>query len=244
MSNHLVFTLHATIGSFGALAVGERRGGFERPAKSAVLGLVAAALGLERDDEEAQIALASDFGSWPRSGRTRTDFLSTITRSRLRRSAETAVSQSAAKRSKFPRRNSPPFSAAENIAVIPAGSPSCGLCVKVDCRSRHCLRRSKSRISRFTLGESLARSLCRCIPAYWRRKDLLQHSPNMLYAACANRGAFEPLQARSTPDPHGVGCGRCWHSFPASDRTASRCTCQPQAMAVRFAQRVYCASGR
>ena len=61
-SDHLVFTLHATIGSFGALAVGERRGGFERPAKSAVLGLVAAALGLERDDEDAQIALTTDFG--------------------------------------------------------------------------------------------------------------------------------------------------------------------------------------
>lgn len=46
----------------GGVAVGERRAGFDRPGKSAVLGLVAAALGLDRSDEAAQQALANGYG--------------------------------------------------------------------------------------------------------------------------------------------------------------------------------------
>ena len=38
--------------SFGEIAVGERRMGWARPARSAVMGLVAAAMGIDRDDEE------------------------------------------------------------------------------------------------------------------------------------------------------------------------------------------------
>lgn len=49
----LLFTLYAPMGSFGEIAVGERRMGWARPGRSAVLGLVAAALGIERTDDEA-----------------------------------------------------------------------------------------------------------------------------------------------------------------------------------------------
>ena len=49
----LLFTLYAPMGSFGEIAVGERRMSWARPGRSAVLGLVAAARGIERADEEA-----------------------------------------------------------------------------------------------------------------------------------------------------------------------------------------------
>ncbi len=49
----LLFTLYAPMGSFGEIAVGERRMSWARPGRSAVLGLVAAALGIERSDEAA-----------------------------------------------------------------------------------------------------------------------------------------------------------------------------------------------
>ncbi len=48
-----MFTLYAPMGSLGEIAVGERRMGWARPGRSAVLGLAAAALGFERVDEEA-----------------------------------------------------------------------------------------------------------------------------------------------------------------------------------------------
>ena len=49
----LLFTLYAPMGALGETAVGERRLGWTRPGRSAVLGLVSAALGIERADEEA-----------------------------------------------------------------------------------------------------------------------------------------------------------------------------------------------
>ena len=49
----LLFTLYAPMGSFGEIAVGERRMGWARPGRSAVLGLVAAAQGIERTDDAA-----------------------------------------------------------------------------------------------------------------------------------------------------------------------------------------------
>lgn len=62
MRPYLLFTLWAPLGSMGEVAVGERRTGFDRPAKSAVLGLVAAALGIERREEEKHAALAEGYG--------------------------------------------------------------------------------------------------------------------------------------------------------------------------------------
>lgn len=53
----LLFTLYAPICSLGETAVGERRMGWARPGRSAVLGLVAAALGIERVDDDAHRAL-------------------------------------------------------------------------------------------------------------------------------------------------------------------------------------------
>lgn len=58
---YLAFTLAAPLASFGAIAVGERRSSWDRPAKSAVLGLIAGALGLTRDDADAHRALADDY---------------------------------------------------------------------------------------------------------------------------------------------------------------------------------------
>jgi len=59
MPRFLMFTLAAPMASFGGVAVGERRGGWERPTASALLGLLAAALGIERSQEADHIALAS-----------------------------------------------------------------------------------------------------------------------------------------------------------------------------------------
>lgn len=46
----LLLTYYAPMGAMGEIAPGERRMAFSRPARSAILGLVAAALGFERDD--------------------------------------------------------------------------------------------------------------------------------------------------------------------------------------------------
>jgi CRISPR system Cascade subunit CasD len=62
MSEHLIFLLHAPLGAMGGVAVGERRAGFDRPGKSAILGLVAAGLGLDRSDEAAHATLADGYG--------------------------------------------------------------------------------------------------------------------------------------------------------------------------------------
>jgi CRISPR system Cascade subunit CasD len=61
MPAHLTFALVAPLASFGAIAIGERRSGWDRPARSAVLGLVGACLGLEREDDAGQEALASGY---------------------------------------------------------------------------------------------------------------------------------------------------------------------------------------
>jgi CRISPR system Cascade subunit CasD len=61
MPSYLTFALVAPLASFGAIAVGERRSGWDRPARSAVLGLVGACLGLERGDDPAQEALAAGY---------------------------------------------------------------------------------------------------------------------------------------------------------------------------------------
>ena len=50
-------TRWAPLASMGEVALGERRVGLDRPGRSAILGLVAAALGIERRDEPALLAL-------------------------------------------------------------------------------------------------------------------------------------------------------------------------------------------
>jgi CRISPR system Cascade subunit CasD len=61
MPRYLTFALVAPLASFGAIAVGERRSGWDRPGRSAVLGLIGACLGLEREDDARQEALANGY---------------------------------------------------------------------------------------------------------------------------------------------------------------------------------------
>lgn len=57
MNEYLIFTLCAPMGAFGGYAGHERRGSDSMPRRSAVLGLIGAALGIERTDKEAQADL-------------------------------------------------------------------------------------------------------------------------------------------------------------------------------------------
>lgn len=62
MAEILTFTLWAPMAGMGDVAVGERRVGGNRPARSAILGLTAAALGIDRDDASALAALDEGYG--------------------------------------------------------------------------------------------------------------------------------------------------------------------------------------
>jgi CRISPR system Cascade subunit CasD len=62
MAEFLTFVLAAPLGAMGALAVGERRGAWDRPGRSAVLGLIAGCLGLDRAAEADHAALSAGFG--------------------------------------------------------------------------------------------------------------------------------------------------------------------------------------
>lgn len=67
MPRYLVFTLHASLAAFGGVAVGERRPGWDRPGRSAVFGLIAGALGLDRSAEADHLALDRGYGMAIRS---------------------------------------------------------------------------------------------------------------------------------------------------------------------------------
>ena len=58
----LLLTLYAPLASWGEITVGENRGSWDRPSRSAILGLVAAALGLTRDDQHAHDRLDRELG--------------------------------------------------------------------------------------------------------------------------------------------------------------------------------------
>jgi CRISPR system Cascade subunit CasD len=62
MTEFLVFQLHAPLSSWGEPAVGEYRGTAEHPSQSALVGLLGAALGLDRSDEAAHAALRDEHG--------------------------------------------------------------------------------------------------------------------------------------------------------------------------------------
>lgn len=57
----LILRLYGPLCSWGGPAVGELRPSADHPGRSAVLGLVAAALGLRREDADAQAALSKSF---------------------------------------------------------------------------------------------------------------------------------------------------------------------------------------
>lgn len=62
MTSFLLATLYAPIASWGEIAVGERRTSWDRPSRSALLGLVGAALGIDREDQTAHDALDTGYG--------------------------------------------------------------------------------------------------------------------------------------------------------------------------------------
>ena len=61
MTDYLLFRLYGPMAAWGDIAVGEFRPTFGHPSKSAVLGMVAAALGIRRDEETSQQAIASGY---------------------------------------------------------------------------------------------------------------------------------------------------------------------------------------
>lgn len=62
MPSYLLFRLFGPLAAWGDIAVGERRHVFPQPTKSAILGLVAGALGLRRTDDEQLAALHGGYG--------------------------------------------------------------------------------------------------------------------------------------------------------------------------------------
>ena len=59
MPRYVVFRIAAPMAAFGEVAVGERRPTADRPTRSAILGLLGAALGLDRADEAGRTALSA-----------------------------------------------------------------------------------------------------------------------------------------------------------------------------------------
>ncbi len=62
MQSYLVFRLYGPLASWGDVAVGEYRPTTLQPSKSAILGLIASALGIAREDEATHVALAKELG--------------------------------------------------------------------------------------------------------------------------------------------------------------------------------------
>lgn len=59
---YLVFRLYGPMASWGEIAVGGERQSATHPGRSAILGLIGAALGIERSDVEQQQELANNYG--------------------------------------------------------------------------------------------------------------------------------------------------------------------------------------
>ncbi len=62
MNEYLLFRLYGPMAAWGDIAVGEARPSYPHPSKSAVLGLIAAALGIKREQEEYHQKLSSGYG--------------------------------------------------------------------------------------------------------------------------------------------------------------------------------------
>lgn len=60
--NFLIFYLYGPMSAWGDIAVGVERPSFDRPGKSAILGLIAASLGIERQDVIAMQQLQTKLG--------------------------------------------------------------------------------------------------------------------------------------------------------------------------------------
>lgn len=62
MADYLLFRLYGPLAAWGDIAVGERRPTFTHPGKSAIIGLLAAALGIRRHETDRLAALAEGYG--------------------------------------------------------------------------------------------------------------------------------------------------------------------------------------
>lgn len=62
MSDFLVFQLYGALSSWGDIAVGEHRRSYGHPSKSAITGLLAAALGIDREDDSSHVELCQQYG--------------------------------------------------------------------------------------------------------------------------------------------------------------------------------------
>lgn len=60
--DYLMFRLYGPLAAWGSIAVGQERPSDAHPSKSALLGLLAAAMGIRRSDTEGQRRLASAYG--------------------------------------------------------------------------------------------------------------------------------------------------------------------------------------
>ena len=63
MAEFLVFQLYGALASWGDIAVGGHRPSLGQPTKSAIAGLLAAALGIKRDDDAAHAKLAAHYAT-------------------------------------------------------------------------------------------------------------------------------------------------------------------------------------
>ena len=61
MREYLIFRMYGMMASWGDIAVGEFRPTFDRPSKSAIMGMISAALGIRRDEEERLRELAAGY---------------------------------------------------------------------------------------------------------------------------------------------------------------------------------------
>ncbi len=61
MKDYLIFRLYGPMASWGDIAVGSYRPSFDHPSKSAIFGLLAAALGIRREEEDKQLELVSAY---------------------------------------------------------------------------------------------------------------------------------------------------------------------------------------
>lgn len=62
MTEYCVFRLYGPMASYGAVAVGENRHTYPHPSKSAVMGFIAGALGIRREDDSLLRNLSSGYG--------------------------------------------------------------------------------------------------------------------------------------------------------------------------------------
>lgn len=62
MREYLVFRLYGQLASWGDIAVGESRHSFAYPTKSAIIGLIAAALGIRREEDDKHQKLMNAYG--------------------------------------------------------------------------------------------------------------------------------------------------------------------------------------